>query len=162
MVYISSKPYPYMPQGKDIKYAPFNNEFMLEAMKVCKGDSTDTAHSTGAVVVKDGVVIGRGANQSALKNETLKRWHKKYFCVRRLLNIPSGQKYWLCPGCASFRHHAEARAVLDALRKNAAISGADLYMYGHWWCCKPCWDKMLSAGIRDVYLCEGASELFSR
>ncbi|MBU0614216.1 hypothetical protein KJ766_02960, partial [Patescibacteria group bacterium] len=41
-------------------------------------------------------------------------------------------------------------------------SGADLYMYGHWWCCKPCWDAMIEAGIRDVYVCSDAHKRFTR
>jgi deoxycytidylate deaminase len=162
MFYTSTKPYPYLPEGKNIEYVPASNEFMVEAERECKTQSTDTAHSTGAVIVKDGKIIGRGANQSALKSETLRQWHKKYFCVRRLLNIPSGQKYWLCPGCSKYKHHAEAVAIKNAKSKNMLIQGADLYLYGHWWCCQPCWDKMQAAGISNVYLVEGATELFSR
>jgi deoxycytidylate deaminase len=161
MAYISSRPYPYLPEGKEIKYVPAENPFMLEAMKVCRQDSTESMHSTGAVIVKDGAVIGKGANQASLKSSGLKELHKK-FCIRGFFKIPSGQKYWLCPGCAQPSSHAEPRAVKDALKKTPSIVGSDIYLYGHWWCCQPCWDKMTAAGIRDVYLVEGATEMFSR
>jgi deoxycytidylate deaminase len=144
---------------------------MKEAMRLRNTESTDVQHPTGAVVVKNGVTIGRGANQSALKNKKLLDFHKNKFCVRRFLKIPSGQKYWLCPGCASCKQHAESRAVRDALKASNAGSfsgkpgsrptdGANLYLYGHWWCCKPCWDNMIAAGINKVFLAEGAIGMF--
>jgi deoxycytidylate deaminase len=161
MTYISPKPYPYLPEGRTLLYVPETNTFMQRAKELRLTLSTDQGHPIGAVIVKDGAIIGEGANQSALKSKFLREIHKKYFCVRRILNIPSGQKYWLCPGCASFRNHSEAVTVKNALSKNKTIEGADLYMYGHWWCCEPCWEQMISAGIKNVYLPEGATELFS-
>ena len=160
-MYISSKSYPYLPVGREIKYLPESDPFLQLAKKV-RESSTDDNHSTGAIVVKNGQVLGQGANQSALKSKKLREFHIKYFCVRRFFKIPSGQKYWLCPGCANFGSHAEAKAIKDAVKKNNGINGADLYLYGHWWCCKPCWDKMILAGIKNVYLAEGATEKFSR
>jgi hypothetical protein len=55
--------YPYLPAGRSILYVPITNPFMAEAKRVCMKYSTDHNHPTGAVVVKDGMVIGRGANQ---------------------------------------------------------------------------------------------------
>jgi deoxycytidylate deaminase len=155
-------PYPYLPEGKSIRYVPISDPYMAEAKRVCLEHSTDHNHPTGAVVVKDGHIIGWGANQSAIKNKTLLSWHKKFLCVRKWLKIRSGTKYWLCPGCASARMHAEARSVKDVMKKSADTHGADLYLWGHWWCCKPCWDSMLAGGIRDVYLVEGATEQFKK
>lgn len=141
---------------------------MTEAARARSELTTELNHSTGAVVVKEGKVIGRAANQAGFKNRKLQEFHGKGFCVRRLLKISSGQKYWLCPGCAKSHDHAEWRAVRGALQNaqsltgTSSIAGADLYLHGHWWCCKPCWDAMIAAGIRDVYLVEGAEEQFKR
>ena len=154
--------YPYLPEGRTISYVPAGDPFMKEATRVRNECSTDANHSTGAVIVEKGMVIGRGANQSAIKNKKLLERHKNGLCVRKFFHIPSGKKYWLCPGCASPRHHAESRAVQDALSRRASIAGADLYLYGHWWCCKPCWDAMIGAGIRNVYLADGADALFKK
>ena len=161
-MYISTKSYPYLPLGREIKYVPEDNLFMQEAMRAQKELSTDHSVSTGAVVVLENRVLGRGANQSALKSKWLIEFHKNTFCVRRFFKIPSGQKYWFCPGCASFRHHAEASALRDALSKKIDVNGADIYLYGHWWCCKSCWDSMTKAGVKNVYLVEGATEKFSK
>lgn len=154
--------YPYLPEGRTIKYVSIDNIFMNEAFVMWRDHSNERNHPTGAVVVLNNLIIGKGANQSALKNKTFQRFHKNGLCIRRIFKIPSGQKYWLCPGCAKHKHHAESRAVKDAILKNNSISGADLYLYGHWWCCKPCWDNMIAAGIRDVYLVQGATEKFKK
>jgi deoxycytidylate deaminase len=154
--------YPYLPEGRKIKYVSIEDPFMKEAMNVRNSFSTDMGHPTGAVIVRDMKIIGMGANQSALKNKKLVEIHRKGFCIRKFLRIPSGQKYWLCPGCASFRHHGEVRAIRDAINKNNSIKNSDLYLYGHWWCCKPCWNSIIKAGIKDVYLVDNASELFKK
>lgn len=154
--------YPYLPEGRTISYVPASNPFMMEAARARAELSSEKNYSTGAVVVRDSRIIGRAGNQAALKNKTLQEFHRTKLCVRKLLKIPSGQKYWVCPGCAKYQHHAEWGAVRDALKHTKDITGADVYLYGHWWCCKPCWKSMIDAGIKNVYLVEGAFELFEK
>lgn len=151
--------YPYLPENREIKYVGLDNTFMQEAKREADTHSTDMFQPTGAVVVKDGQIIGRAANQSALRNKFLISLHRKYFCIRKILKIKSGEKYWLCPGCASYRHHAEAGAVKDAAGN---AKGSDLYLWGHWWCCKPCWDSMIKAGIKNVFLYTESGKLFKK
>jgi deoxycytidylate deaminase len=154
--------YPYLPEGRTIKHVPVTNVFMAEAQRVRAELSTEKNYPTGAVVVKDSTIVGQAGNQAALKNKTLQEFHRTKLCLRKVFKIPSGQKYWVCPGCAKYQHHAEWGAVRDAVKRAGNITGADLYLYGHWWCCKPCWKSMIDAGIRDVYLVEGAFELFEK
>lgn len=152
--------YPYLPEGRQILYVSENNPYMSEAKRAMLERSTDWVHPTGATVVFDGAIISRVANQSRLKSKKLIGLHKKGLCIRRLFKIPSGQKYWLCPGCALTKHHAETLGAKDALKKG--VTGADLYLYGHWWCCKQCWDAMEEANIKNVYVLEGSDTLFNR
>ncbi len=154
-------PYPYLPEGRKFIYVPVSNPFMAETKRYTLEFSTDSKQPTGATVVKDGKIIGYGANQSRLRKQWLKNLHNK-FCIRKMFHIKSGTKYYLCPGCASSKMHSEPRAVKDAQNKIGDISGSDLYHWGHWWCCKPCWDSMIAGGIRNVYLVEGATEQFKR
>lgn len=153
--------YPYLPEGRSFIYVPISDPHMALCKKITLEMSTDSKQPTGAVVVKNGQVLGVGANQSALMNKKLLALHQR-FCIRKMLGIKSGQKYWLCPGCASSKLHAEPRGIQDAKKNGFDSNGADLYHWGHWWCCKPCWDAMISAGIRNVYLVEGATEQFRR
>jgi len=146
--------YPYLPKGREIKYVGEDNEFMQRAKYIRDIFSTDKRVPTGAVIVKNGKIIGEAANCAGFKNPRLIEFHAKGFCIRKLFKIKSGQKYWLCPGCASSKDHAEARAIKDAIKNvgREEVEGADLYLYGHWWCCKDCWDAMITAGIKNVFL----------
>ncbi len=154
--------YPYLPEGRTIKYVTLDNPWMAAAKEFSRLHATDRQMPTGAVIVKNDRIIGSGANQVPLKHPLLARIHKDYFCVRRVLSIPSGQKYWLCPGCAASKHHSEARSVRDAHSHGEDTNGGDMYLWGHWWACKPCWDAAISGGIRDLYLLEGSDQLFNR
>lgn len=155
---------PYLPVGKQIFVVPASNPFMVEAKRVRDTQSTDLNHSTGAVVVKDGIIIASAANQAGFKHPKLVELHRRGWCVRRWLKIKSGTKYWLCPGCSTHQDHAESGAAKAALAKVGieGARGADYYLYGHYWCCKPCWENMLKAGVGNVYVVDNAYELFGR
>lgn len=159
--YTSPTAYPYLPEGRKFLYVPVTDPFMAETKRVTLAYSNVTRQPTGAIIVKDGKIIGVGANQSALRSTRLLKLHERY-CIRKILKIKSGTKYWMCPGCANSNLHAEPHAIKDALKKGNDTHGADAYHWGHWWCCKPCWDAMIAAGIRNVYLVEGATEQFKR
>lgn len=160
--YMNPIAYPYLPEGKKINYVPADNLFIQTAKEFAKEYSSDRQHPTGAVIVKDGEIIGRGANQVPLKHPKLKEFHKNGWCVRKILKVKSGEKYWLCPGCSKCSDHAEQQAVYDAQKGGKEIVGADLYLWGHWWCCEPCWNRMISVGIKDVFLIEGSEKMFDK
>lgn len=153
--------YPYLPEGREILYVPADNSFMMEAKRVRDTESTDAKNPIGCVLVKDGKIIAKGSNKSKLHSPELIKLHSKY-CIRRLLKIPSGKGYWLCPGCATSKEHSESNLMAEAQRKNIDTQGADVYLYGHWWCCEPCWNAMIKGGIKNVYLVDNAWELFKR
>ncbi len=153
--------YPYLPEGRTIKYVSADNMLMKAAEEAARTLSTDHQHPTSAILVRDEAVLLAAANQSALKNPWLLTLHKKGFCIRRMLKIPSGKKYWLCPGCASSKNHAETLLIGQAKKLGVKTEGADVYHWGHWWCCEPCWNAMIAGGVRDVYLLEGSDRLFN-
>lgn len=154
--------YPYLPSDREILLVPLENPFMQAAKKAREELSNELLNPTGAVVIKDEKIIGRGGNQAGLPFKSWQLFHKNIFCVRRFLKIKTGTKYWACPGCAKNKNHAEARAVLNAANKYGDIAGADLYLYGHWWCCEPCWNEIIKHRIKNVYLLENGVEIFAR
>ncbi len=145
--------YPYMPADGHILYVPMDNEFMQAAKAVAEAQSLDKTMPTGSVVVVAGKIIGQGANGS--------KYHETHGCERVRLGIPTGQGYDLCEGCSP-KNHSEPRAIADAHQNVGDFSGAELYLWGHWWCCQPCWDAMRSAGINTVYLLENSEHLFNK
>lgn len=133
----------HLPTGKELKFVAPENPF-LQAAKACAQEhSLDPQHPTGAVVVKDGKVLGKGANGSS--------FHSRFGCPRKLLKIKSGTGYWMCPGCST-KNHAEQKALADCLKNGKDPKGADIYLWGHSYCCKWCWAAMEKHGIREVFL----------
>ncbi len=145
--------YPYMPEGAKIRYVPGDDRFMQLAKETARASSLDTTMPTGSVVVKDGKVIGRGANGSD--------YHKTHVCERVRQNVPTGQGYELCEGCHP-KNHSEPRAIADAKANGEDPNGAEIYLWGHWWCCEPCWNAMLGAGIKTVHLLKRSEVLFNK
>ncbi|MBI3334993.1 MAG: hypothetical protein HY001_00650 [Candidatus Portnoybacteria bacterium] len=153
--YQSSKPYPYLPKNRVICYTYKTDKFIRRAKEMVQNIKEQypwARYVTASVVVKDGKIIGKAANRDVHFS----------FCPRRVFQSPSGEDYHLCPRHCHPNNHSELLSLNDAARKGGkdASKGASLYMYGHWWCCKPCWDAMAGAGIKDIYLIEGATELF--
>lgn len=145
--------YPYLPDGRTINYVPADNEWMQAAEKVARDHSLDSSMPTGSAVVIHGRLIGVGANGS--------QYHQTHGCERVRLGIPTGQGYELCEGCHP-KNHSEPRALAAAKSSGHPTTGADLYLWGHWWCCEPCWTAMTNAGIAQVYLLEGSETQFNK
>ena len=141
---------PYVPEGREILYVEEGNRFMMAAKKAAEELSSDHAHPTGSVLVCGDEIVSRGANVSD--------YHEKHGCRRKELGVPTGQQYEVCEGCNP-RNHAEQNALSEMQQY---CKNTDLYLWGHWWCCESCWGKMIEAGIRNVYLVEGAEEKFKR
>ena len=148
--------YPYLPEGRTIQYVSDDNPcmaYMMGARRVAQERSLDKAMPGGAVIVKGGAVLGMGANGSD--------YHERVECKRVKLGCKSGEGYELCEGCSS-KNHSERRAIEYARQRGHDTKGADLYLWGHWWCCESCWSIMIEAGIENVYLLEGSEILFNK
>jgi deoxycytidylate deaminase len=145
--------YPYLPEGKIIEYVPESHRFMAYARIVAWCDSLDPTMPGAAVIIKDGLIVGAGANGSD--------YHEKNGCERVRLNCKTGEGYELCEGCHP-KNHSEPQAIQSARENGADIRGANLYLWGHWWFCKWCWDAMLEAGISRFFLLERSEVLFNR
>lgn len=147
--------YPYLPEGCEIRYVPAGNAFMHAARQVAQKDSLDTKMPVGSVIVKDNKIIGRGANGS--------QYHVDKGCERKKLGSPTGQDYDKCAGCQP-QEHSEAKAIADALTRvdPEALKDSQLYLWGHWWCCQPCWEAMQKVGIHTAYLLNKSEVLFNK
>lgn len=140
--------YPYLPEGRTIFYVGADNSYM-QAAKELWDIGGCAKQPTAAVVVKNGQIIGRGTN-AGIRTLECARW-----------GSPTGTNYGPCKDVCHQEGHAEAMAIKDTIKNGLNPQGADLYLYGHWWCCQGCWEVMISAGIKDVYLLEGSENLFN-
>jgi len=147
--------YPYMPSDRHLKYVSHDHECMIPAKSARERQAGDPQYPVGIAIVRDGKVLvtaGNGFNRGS---------GMPHICPRIVLDVPSGTGYDLCslhdaPG------HAEQMAVKLAAEQGIDLAGADAYMYGHWWACEPCWNALIGAGIRDLYVAEDAHERFHR
>jgi len=146
-----------------VEYIDDDHPSMQEARHVKEAalaDDTpiDENRPIGAVLVDDDTTLATGTNGS--------EYHVEEGCTRQELreqgeDIPSGEGYDLCEGCGP-EHHAEQTAIDTAYEEgHEDLEGADIYMWGHWWCCDPCWDRMLEEGIDTVYLPSDAHTSFA-
>ncbi len=145
--------YPYLPEGRKIEYVGGNNLYMFLAKMYAKKYSQDKIMPGAAVVVKDERMIGKGANGS--------NYHKEHPCQRVALECKSGEKYELCEGCHP-KNHSERKAIQNAQDNGHDVNGANLYLWGHWWCCGSCWGKMDREGIDRVFLLKDSEILFNK
>jgi len=105
---------------------------------------------TGAVLVKDGKILLTATNAGVTVN----------ICPRVLKGSKTGTDYHLCKDVCKQEGHSEYTVMKKALAKGIKTEGADVYLWGHWWCCQPCWDAMIAGGIKDVYLERNADKKF--
>jgi deoxycytidylate deaminase len=145
--------YPYLPGGREHGYVGMENKYMAIAMEYAKKYRSNLAQPGAAVVVKNDKVIGVGSignNPAHISG-----------CERVKHNVTTGQRYDLCAGCdPSF--HSEPQAIANATLTGHDTRDAVVYLWGHWWCCEPCWSAMISAGINKVYLLKNSEVLFNK
>lgn len=140
--------YPYLPEGREIKYVGPDNGFMQAAKAVWERSSC-VKHPTGAVIVKNDQIIGQGSN-AGIRVSECPRW-----------GSATGTNYEPCKEVCKQEGHSEVTSVKNAKDQGHETQGADLYLYGHWWCCENCWNTMIGAGIKNVYLLEGSWDMFN-
>lgn len=96
----------------------------------------------GAVIVKDKRIMTTGYNGAPAGIKSCK---ERGECMRRRLNIPSGQQGQLC-----YAIHAEQNAIIQAARMGIDIKGGTLYCTHQ--PCAICSKIIVNAGItRIVY-----------
>lgn len=147
--------YPFLPEKHQFKFVTHDHPFMVIAELARRECSGDSLYPVGAILVKDGNVVARAGNGFNRGSGI------RHVCPRVVQECPSGTGYELCslhdsPG------HAEAMLLNVAREQGIDPNGCDVYLFGHWWCCEPCWNVMIDSGIRDVYLVNDANVRFSR
>ena len=125
-------------------------KFFAEAKKASYS-STCLKVQTGAVIVKEGKIIGRGANLCSPNG--FNHGKKVKSCPR--MNLPSGEKYEICKPL-----HAELLAILDAGAKNCR--GAVMYLWGHYYACWHCQSIAHLVGIKEIKCSETKESFYKK
>ncbi len=133
--------HPFTPDQIKMTYG--ENGFLNRTQQIAQQASLDPGHPNATVIVNQGIEISHGANGS--------NYHSEHGCERKRLHMPTGQGYELCEGCHP-KNHSEATAIQNAraLGRQDKLKGSTAHLYGHWWCCESCCQKMVEAGITAV------------
>lgn len=142
---------PYLPKNRMIIYVNPDNKFIKKAAQML-AHSGCAKQPTAAVIVKNRKIIGCGVN-TAKRIET---------CPRVVHNCPTGVGYKFCVAVCQQEGHCAIMAIRDALNQSNAPKGASIYLDGHWWVCKSCWDIIIKVGISRVFLRKNSIELYKR
>ena len=120
---------------------PSWDEYFLRITADVAERATCVKRKVGALIVKDHHILATGYNGAPkgfvhCTEET---------CLRKKLNVPSGERHELCRGL-----HAEQNAIIQAAVQGVKIEGGTLYCT--YQPCVICVKMMLNAGIvRLVY-----------
>lgn len=142
-------------------FVPENNPVMQAAKDAASSYSLTPNYPIGIVAVTDDNVLcaagnGNGYHETNTQNEGhIEGCKRRFISQERVKNggekIKPGEEFDLCPGCHT-DFHAEANLIRKAKEFDIDLNGTDIHMYGHYWCCGDCWDKIKKAGVRKVIL----------
>jgi dCMP deaminase len=113
--------------------------------------STCTRRAVGAIVVKDRRILSTGYNGAPSKV----RHCLDVGCLRKQMNIPSGERHELCRGI-----HAEQNAIIQAAYHGVSIKGATLYCTNL--PCVICAKMIINAGIVRIFYESGYADTLSK
>ncbi len=130
---------------------PSWNNYFMNVAKLVATRSTCLSRHVGAVIVKDKRIIATGYNGAPTG---LKHCGEIEGCIRKNMNIPSGQRHEICRAI-----HAEQNAIIQAARYGIDIDGAEIYCTVQ--PCAICAKMIINAGIKTVYIDEGYPDEFA-
>ena len=98
--------------------------------------ATCVKRTVGAIIVKDNRILSTGYNGAPKGFDHC----TEQTCIRKQMNLPSGQRHELCRGL-----HAEQNAIIQAAWHGVKIAGGT--MYCNYQPCVICAKMMINAGI---------------
>lgn len=123
---------------------PSWDEYFMEIARVISSRSTCLRRKVGAIIVLERRIISTGYNgaPSGLKH------CDEVGCLRKDLEIPSGQRHELCRGL-----HAEQNAIIQAAVHGVSVRGGTVYATHS--PCVVCAKMLVNAGVEKIVCQEG-------
>ena len=124
---------------------PSWDEYFMDMAVLTAKRSTCLRRQVGAVIVKDKHIIATGYNGAP---RGVPHCDEKGGCLRKQLNVPSGERHELCRAL-----HAEQNAIIQAATLGQSIEGGTIYVTNQ--PCVICAKMIINAGIRRIVVKEG-------
>jgi dCMP deaminase len=106
----------------DYRTRPSWDQYFMNIAKQISLRSTCLCVNIGSIITINNRIVSTGY-VGAPRNT--KDCYQRKYCIRRKLNVPSGQQYELCASV-----HAEQNAIINAARSGAKIKDGTMYIYG--------------------------------
>jgi dCMP deaminase len=126
------------------------DDYFMDIAELVSKRSTCLRRGVGAVLVKDRRVLATGYNGSP----SGLRHCLDIGCMRREMNVPSGERHELCRGL-----HAEQNAIIQAASHGVSVNGSTLYCTNH--PCIICAKMIINAGIVKITFRQGYMDKLS-
>ncbi len=119
------------------------NDYFMDIIRIVAKRSTCLRRPTGAVLVRDKIIISTGYNGAprGLRHCT------EIGCLRQKKGIPSGKYHELCRGA-----HAEINAIVQASLNGTSTEGSTLYCTS--FPCAYCMKALINAKVRKIIYIE--------
>ncbi len=115
---------------------PAWDDYFMKITRDVSLRATCVKRTVGAIIVKDNRILSTGYNGTPKGFEHC----TEQSCIRKQMNLPSGQRHELCRGL-----HAEQNAIIQAAWHGVKIEGGT--MYCNYQPCVICVKMMINAGI---------------
>lgn len=119
---------------------PSWDEYFMGISKLVATRSTCLRRNIGAVLVKNRQILSTGYNGPP---KGVEHCDEKGGCLRKQLNIPSGQRHELCRAA-----HAESNCISQAAANGVNTNGATIYCTN--FPCVTCSKILINAGIKKI------------
>lgn len=126
---------------------PTQDEYIMKMAYLVGERSTCLRRRVGAVIVKESHILSTGYNGAPRGLPHC----LDVGCLRRDLDIPSGERHELCRGV-----HAEQNAVIQAAVFGVSIKDATLYSTNY--PCSVCAKILVNARISEIVYAEGYTD----
>ena len=122
---------------------PTWHQYFMEMAYLVAQRSTCLRRKVGAIIVRNNQVISTGYNGAPkhIPHCSVRG------CLRKELNVPSGERHELCRGV-----HAEQNAIIQAAINGTSLKEAELYCTNQ--PCSICSKMLINAEITTIYIAE--------
>jgi len=134
---------------KELK-RPSWDEYFVKITSLVGERATCIKRQVGAIIVKDNRILATGYNGAPKGLSHC----SELGCLRKEMNVPSGQRHELCRGL-----HAEQNAIIQAALYGVSLKGATLYCTNL--PCSICAKMIINAGIKKVVSMQGYPDKIS-
>ncbi len=117
------------------------HQYFMEMAILVSSRSTCLRRQVGAVITRNNQILSTGYN-GAPKHI---RHCSETGCLRKKMNVPSGERHELCRGV-----HAEQNAIIQAAVNGVSIKNGDIYCTHQ--PCSICAKMLINAEIKTIYI----------